>query len=92
MSRLAEPRARPFAQTKGTYGYDSWVNLVSKSGVTKSDDKDPSAGLMDMMKQMYDDGDDNMKKMIGEAMLKSQKGGAEDRVAGDKNDFSLPDI
>lgn len=29
---------------------------------------------MDMMKDMYDEGDDNMKKIIGEAMLKSQRG------------------
>lgn len=28
---------------------------------------------MDMMKQMYDDGDDQMKKTIGEAMLKSRQ-------------------
>ena len=29
---------------------------------------------MDMMKDMYEDGDENMKKIIGEAMLKSQRG------------------
>jgi calcyclin binding protein len=29
---------------------------------------------MDMMKNMYEDGDENMKKIIGEAMLKSQRG------------------
>lgn len=29
---------------------------------------------MDMMKDMYDDGDDNMKKIIGEAMYKARKG------------------
>lgn len=27
-----------------------------------------------MMKNMYEDGDENMKKIIGEAMLKSQRG------------------
>jgi len=27
-----------------------------------------------MMKNMYDDGDDDMKKVIGEAMLKSRNG------------------
>lgn len=31
-------------------------------------------GIMDMMKQMYDEGDENMKKVIGEAMLKSRNG------------------
>ena len=29
---------------------------------------------MDMMKQMYDEGDDNMKKMIGETMMKQRNG------------------
>jgi len=29
--------------------------------------KDPSGGLMDMMKQMYEDGDDDMKRMIAKA-------------------------
>ena len=29
---------------------------------------------MDMMKNMYDEGDDNMKKIIGEAMMKSRDG------------------
>ena len=28
---------------------------------------------MDMMKDMYDSGDDNMKKAIGEAMVKSRQ-------------------
>lgn len=27
-----------------------------------------------MMKDLYEDGDENMKKIIGEAMLKSQRG------------------
>jgi calcyclin binding protein len=26
--------------------------------------KDPQAGLMDMMKKMYEEGDDNMKRTI----------------------------
>ena len=29
---------------------------------------------MDMMKDMYDSGDDQMKKVIGEAMIKSRNG------------------
>ena len=28
---------------------------------------------MDMMKDLYDNGDDNMKKALGEAMLKSRQ-------------------
>lgn len=39
---------------------------------------DPSAGLMDMMKQMYDDGDDEMKRTIAKAWTESRdkQGGA----------------
>lgn len=33
-------------------------------------------GIMDMMKNMYEEGDDSMRKIIGEAMLKSQRGEA----------------
>jgi len=66
-------------KVKGTYGYDHWIDLVTKRGITgsgadsKSADSDPGAGLMDLMKQMYDDGDDQMKKTLGEAMLKSRQ-------------------
>lgn len=36
---------------------------------------------MDMMKDMYESGDDNMRKVIGEAMLKSQRGEKSDAPA-----------
>ena len=38
-----------------------------------SDDKDPQAGLMDLMKKMYDDGDDEMKRTIAKAWTESQE-------------------
>ena len=48
--------------------HDQWLELTAKKpkaeGGAKTDD--PSASIMDMMKQMYDDGDDSMKKAIGE--------------------------
>merc|ERR1712137_1478392 len=65
-------------KTKGEESYSSyktWMNLESKKSKeqeAKAKD-DPTAGIMDMMKDMYDDGDDNMKKAIGEAMLKSRE-------------------
>jgi len=75
------------AKVKGEYGsFDYWSKLTNeKKGVTgskKSDD--PSAGLMDMMKDMYDSGDDNMKKMIGETMMKQRRGelGADSALGG----------
>ena len=40
-------------------------------------------GIMDMMKDMYDSGDDNMKKVVGEAMLKANN--------KDKSDPALDD-
>jgi calcyclin binding protein len=63
-------------KVKGQYSYESWTNLTSKKTSDKRNkaNKDPSAGIMDMMKDMYDEGDDNMRKIIGEAMLKSKSG------------------
>ena len=37
-----------------------------------ADGKDPSAGLMDMMRQMYEDGDDDMKRTIAKAWTESR--------------------
>ena len=35
--------------------------------------KDPSAGLMDLMKELYQSGDDDMKRTIAESWQKAQK-------------------
>ena len=61
---------------KGEYSYDHWTDLTSKKSkeAASKAKKDPSASIMDMMKDMYDSGDDQMKKTIGEAMLKSRSG------------------
>jgi calcyclin binding protein len=63
-------------KVKGQYSYENWPQLTSKKSAEKRNqaNKDPSAGIMDMMKDMYDEGDDNMKKIIGEAMMKSKSG------------------
>lgn len=61
---------------KGT----NWPQLIQKEDKFKADDfgkdaaKDPSAGLMDMMKKMYEEGDDNMKRTIAEAWTKNKDG------------------
>jgi len=63
------------AKVKGEYGFDHWSELVSKKTKLKGKGKeDPSQGIMEMMKEMYDNGDDKMKKMIGETMLKQRNG------------------
>ncbi|KAJ1632728.1 hypothetical protein T492DRAFT_838220 [Pavlovales sp. CCMP2436] len=59
------------------FGTDHWSSLTKKRGAKSADDaagkKDPGAGLMDLMRDLYDEGDDTMKKTIGEAMLKSRQ-------------------
>lgn len=65
------------AKCKGEYGsYDHWSDLTAKKKKKEPGLKgdDPSAGIMELMKEMYESGDDNMKKMIGETMLKQQRG------------------
>jgi calcyclin binding protein len=63
-------------KVKGEYGFDNWMDLTSKkSGSAKAKSKDnPAASIMDLMKDMYDSGDDKMKKMIGETMMKQREG------------------
>lgn len=42
-----------------------------------TDMTDPSGGIMNLMKKMYDDGDDDMKRMIKKTWYETQqKGGA----------------
>merc|ERR1711907_865815 len=65
-------------KSKGEYGsFDYWSKLTDpkrKDKDKKKSTEDPTAGLMGMMKEMYDSGDDNMRKMIGETMLKQRNG------------------
>mmetsp|Transcript_27697 Transcript_27697/g.55448 ORF Transcript_27697/g.55448 Transcript_27697/m.55448 type:complete len:280 (-) Transcript_27697:94-933(-) len=63
------------AKVKGEYSYDHWAQLTAKKAKSSKTDKksnDPQDSIMDLMKDMYDSGDDKMKKVIGEAMLKSR--------------------
>lgn len=65
-------------KVKGQYSYENWAQLTAKKPrdevAEKQKSSDPAGGIMDMMKDLYETGDDNMKKIIGEAMLKSQRG------------------
>ena len=78
---------------QGEYGgYDYWTKLSDKKAREKSSKmkENPSSSIMDLMKQMYDEGDDNMKKIIGETMMKQQRGelGKDDPMKGlDKMDI-----
>merc|ERR1712007_83400 len=74
---------------KGEYGYDSWTDLCAKGKrkpANSQKSENPQDSIMGMMKDLYEDGDDNMKKIIGEAMYKAQKG---EKV---EPDMKLPDM
>jgi calcyclin binding protein len=59
---------------------DHWDTLEYKKPIIgdksekKPKDKDPNAGLMDMMKEMYQNGDPEMKRIIAESFSKAQSG------------------
>ena len=53
---------------------DLKVSHEKKEDMPKPDKSaDPQAGMMDMMKKMYDEGDDDMKRQIGKSMYESQQ-------------------
>ncbi|CAM9208014.1 unnamed protein product, partial [Ectocarpus sp. 4 AP-2014] len=76
-------------KVKGEYGtYDNWASLAAKKAKKVDTKANPQAGIMDMMKDMYDDGDESTKKLIGEeAMLKSHQ----NRGAPPGSSFDKPD-
>ena len=66
--------------------YDHWTALASKKTSSerkeeKSKPDDPTASINDMMRSLYEDGDDATRKIIGESMLKSREEQAR-RAAG----------
>lgn len=48
------------------------VSQKPKAPPKMDDTSDPSAGLMSMMKQMYEEGDDEMKQTIAKAWSEGQ--------------------
>ncbi|KAH9114597.1 hypothetical protein LEN26_008636 [Aphanomyces euteiches] len=62
----------------------TWMNLTSKSSkpTDKPTSTDPSAGIMDMMKNMYDEGDDEMKRTIAKAWSESRNKNPGDSLGG----------
>eukprot|EP00403_Amphidinium_massartii_P034591 CAMPEP_0178442390 /NCGR_PEP_ID=MMETSP0689_2-20121128/38121_1 /TAXON_ID=160604 /ORGANISM="Amphidinium massartii, Strain CS-259" /LENGTH=280 /DNA_ID=CAMNT_0020065897 /DNA_START=64 /DNA_END=906 /DNA_ORIENTATION=- len=75
-------------KVKGEYGYDSWTDLVAKGRRQKPMGKDsnPQDAIMGMMQDLYESGDDNMKKTIGEAMYKARRGESMDPSSMPKTD------
>ena len=76
----------------GEYGSEHWSNLTSKKSKKEKKSKakkkeDPMGGIMDLMKDMYDTGDEKMKETIGKAMYdsrmgKKNSGGGDDAMGG----------
>lgn len=73
----------------------SWTQLAFKEDKFAKTDKaeekaeDPGAGIMGMMKKMYEEGDENMKRTIAEAWTKAndKKGGKDEHDFSDRYDF-----
>jgi calcyclin binding protein len=86
-SKLVVGKNRVTVKLKKVNSYDYWTQLKSKKGgagggggkkapgaaSASSAAADPMGGLMDLMKDMYEDGDDATKKMIAEAWTKSRE-------------------
>jgi calcyclin binding protein len=59
---------------------DIWDNLEKKKSIMGKDEskpsksKDPNESLMDMMRDMYQSGDPEMKRIIAESWTKSKSG------------------
>eukprot|EP00960_Hanusia_phi_P011742 342472-Hanusia_phi.AAC.4 len=61
-------------KVKGEFSYETWNELCSKKRRDRERQKDPMNSIMELMQDMYEEGDDNTRKMIGEAMMKSRQG------------------
>ncbi|KAL1169621.1 hypothetical protein V6Z11_A05G158500 [Gossypium hirsutum] len=69
-----------------------WPDLYSKEDKLKPNldkEQDPMAGIMDLMKNMYEEGDDEMKRTIAKAWTDARSGKAEDAL---KRGFCLDSV
>jgi calcyclin binding protein len=74
-SVVVKPKRITLVLTKAEPG--TWLDLQAKEDKLKKpklDDKDPMSGIMDLMKNMYEDGDEEMKKSIAKAWSESRSG------------------
>jgi calcyclin binding protein len=74
-SRFKVKKSSIEIKLRKTGKFDHWMELVSKKSkeAKAKSDADPAASINDMMRQMYEDGDEATRKIIGEAMLKSRE-------------------
>ncbi|GAV79445.1 CS domain-containing protein/SGS domain-containing protein/Siah-Interact_N domain-containing protein [Cephalotus follicularis] len=63
----------------------SWLDLHFKEDKLKPNvekDRDPMAGIMDLMKNMYEEGDEEMKRTIAKAWTDARSGKTADTLKG----------
>lgn len=63
----------------------NWLDLHFKEDKLKPNldkERDPMAGIMDLMKNMYEDGDEDMKRTIAKAWTDARSGKADDPLKG----------
>ncbi|XP_009606845.1 uncharacterized protein [Nicotiana tomentosiformis] len=76
---LVKPTRVVITLTKASKG--NWLDLHYKEDKFKPNldkEKDPMAGIMDLMKNMYEDGDEEMKRTIAKAWTDARSGKAAD--------------
>ena len=71
---------------------ETWPYVISKQQNTPKvpemdKDKDPNESLMEMMKTMYDTGDDEMKRTIAKSWAQAQENKASGRMGEMPADF-----
>ncbi|KAI4372054.1 hypothetical protein MLD38_010338 [Melastoma candidum] len=80
---LVKPTRIVITLVKASKG--NWLDLHLKEDKLKpglDKEKDPMAGIMDLMKNMYDEGDDEMKRTIAKAWSDARSGNAADPLKG----------
>jgi calcyclin binding protein len=81
---LVKPTRIVMTLVKASKG--NWLDLQYKEDKLKpnleKDSKDPMAGIMDLMKNMYEDGDEEMKKTIAKAWTDARSGKGADPLKG----------
>uniref|UniRef100_A0A0D6R670 Calcyclin-binding protein n=1 Tax=Araucaria cunninghamii TaxID=56994 RepID=A0A0D6R670_ARACU len=68
----------------------NWQDLYNKGDKLKpslDNNKDPMAGIMDLMKNMYDEGDEDMKRTIAKAWSEARSGKKPDPLKGYDSDL-----
>ncbi|KAL6546379.1 hypothetical protein OROMI_022100 [Orobanche minor] len=76
---IVKPKRVVIALVKASKG--NWLDLHFKEDKLKPNsnkERDPMAGIMDLMKNMYDEGDEDMKRTIAKAWTDARSGKAAD--------------